>query len=237
MKLRKFFLQNLFLTIILSFIIVFPVEGSEDKKTSNENKCVYITFDDGPTYITNKLLDVLKEKNVKATFFVVGKEIEGREDILKRIYDEGHSIGLHTYSHNFRKVYKSEDDFINEMIRTSDKVKEVTGFTSNIIRFPGGSSKHLNESFLNKLHSNNYKIYDWNANLYDGDYPNLSVYRFTENSKRFKGSSSEVIILMHCNSNNKNTLKALPIIIDYYKNSGYKILPITENTKEYYYRY
>lgn len=230
MNLKKQFLQILLFTLILSLITTFPVKGSEDNS-------VYITFDDGPTYITNKILDVLKEKNVKATFFVVGKEIEGRETILKRIYDEGHSIGLHTYTHNFRKIYKNEESFINEMIKTSCKVKEVTGFTSHIIRFPGGSSKHLNESLLNMLHINNYKVFDWNSNLYDGNFPNLSVYRLTENSKKFKGNPSQIIILMHCNSNNKNTLKALPKIIDYYKNSGYKILPITEDTNEYYYKY
>ena len=120
----------------------YSLKDSGDIKTP---KFVYLTFDDGPTYVvTAKLLDVLKKQNVKATFFVVGKEIEGKETILKRIYNEGHSIGLHTYSHNFKKIYRSTDDFIHEMTKTSDKIEQVIGFAPKIIRFPGGSSKRLN---------------------------------------------------------------------------------------------
>jgi len=233
MKQSVKFIHFSFVIFILFLIPVSPAYASSDAIP----KIVYITFDDGPTYISNKLLDVLKEKNVKATFFVVGKEITGREAILKRMYDEGHSIGLHTYSHSFRKIYKNQDTFIEEMLLTSQKVKEITGYTSHIIRFPGGSSNHLNESFLNKLHESNLKVYDWNSNIYDGDFPGLSAYRLAENAKTVKGNSDEIIILMHTNSNNKRTVEALPKIIDYYRNSGYKFLPITEDSKEYYYRF
>ncbi|MCB2293261.1 polysaccharide deacetylase [Clostridium algoriphilum] len=210
-------------------------KDSGDYKVS---KYVYLTFDDGPTYVvTDALLDALKKERIKATFFVVGKEIIGREIILKRIYNEGHGIGLHTYSHNFKKIYRSTDEFVNEMKKTSKKIEEITGTTPKIIRFPGGSSKRLNAFTLNDLHKNNFKVYDWNVNLCDGVNPNLSVSQLIKNSKIIKGNENLAIILMHCNSNNKNTVKALPGIIKYYKDLGYEFRAITENTPEYYYKF
>lgn len=201
-------------------------------------KFAYLTFDDGPTnLVTDALLDTLKKWNIKATFFVVGKEIEGREIILKRIYTEGHSIGLHTYSHNFKKIYRSPEEFIDEMKKTSTKVEEVTGFAPKVIRFPGGSSKRLTTFTLNNIHKNNYKVYDWNVDICDGIDPNLSVSELIKNSQTIKGNKNEAIILMHCNSNNKNTVKALPGIIKYYLNLGYEFKPITEKTPEYYYKF
>jgi peptidoglycan/xylan/chitin deacetylase (PgdA/CDA1 family) len=201
------------------------------------SKFAYLTFDDGPTYIvTNALLDVLKKENVKATFFVVGKEIEGKELILKRIYDEGHSIGLHTYSHNFKQIYRSTEGFIDEMTKTSNKIEEVTGSTPKIIRFPGGSSKRLNAFTLEELHKNNFKVYDWNVNVCDGINPNLSTSQLIKNSQIIKGNKNIAIVLMHCNFNNKNTVKALPGIIKYYLDLGYEFKTITSDTPEYYYR-
>ncbi|MCY6369907.1 polysaccharide deacetylase family protein [Clostridium ganghwense] len=245
-KLRK---VKIIFCITVSFLLVTSIYLA--KKTFYKNdmtlpcvsniadkKTVYLTFDDGPIpVVTTQLLDVLKEYNVKATFFIVGKEIDGREEILNRIYKEGHGIGLHTYTHNFKKIYLSEDNFINEMLRTQNKIKEITGYTSNIIRFPGGSSGHLNQNMLENLHKNNLKVYDWNVNLEDGIKPNLSINKLVNNAKKYNENYSRIILLMHCNSNNKNTVKALPLIIDYYKNLGYEFKPILEDTNEYYYRF
>ncbi|MBU3093158.1 polysaccharide deacetylase [Clostridium sp. CF011] len=219
-----------------AFIPCSPsLKSAGDIETS---KFVYLTFDDGPTYVvTDALLDVLKKQNVKATFFIVGKEIQGKESILKRIYNEGHGIGLHTYSHNFKKIYRSTDEFIYEMKKDSNKIEEVTGFAPKVIRFPGGSAKRLNASNLEKLHKNNFKVYDWNVNLSDGINPNLSVSQLIKNSKIIKGNKNVAILLMHCNFNNKNTVKALPEIIKYYLDSGYEFKVITEDTPEYYYKF
>lgn len=229
LKRRFNFIQLSILTVILVFFLSFKVSAA----TRN----VYLTFDDGPTFITERLLDVLNKEKVKATFFVVGKEIKGQEKTLKRILEEGHSIGLHTYSHNLRKVYKNDESFIKEMEETSEKIEEITGFSPKIIRFPGGSSKRLNKEFLDKLHEKNFKVFDWNSDIYDGEYPELSLHRLCENSKHVKGNSNNVIILMHCNSNNKNTVGALPKIIKYYKENNYEFHTITESTKEYYYKF
>lgn len=224
--------------IITTGITILKEQPSKPTFEKNIKKVIYLTFDDGPTYVvSDALLDILKKENVKATFFVVGKEIEGKESILKRIYDEGHGIGLHTYSHNFKEIYKSTESFINEMTKTSNKIKEVTGFAPKIIRFPGGSSKRLTAFSLVDLHKNNFKIYDWNVDIYDGTNPNLSVSKLIKNSRIIQGNGNVAIMLMHCNFNNKNTVKALPEIIKYYKDLCYEFKAITEDTPEYYYRF
>lgn len=254
MNIRKKSLFIIFTTTIICLLLVInshinnihgysqafaPLSSSfKDGGNIATSKYVYLTFDDGPTFaVTDALLDVLKTEKIKATFFVVGKEIEGKESILKRIYNEGHSIGLHTYSHDFKKIYRSSDEFISEMVKTSNKIQETTGFTPKVIRFPGGSSKRLSALTLDNLHKKNFKVYDWNVDAQDGINPNLSVSQLIKNCKVIRGNQNTAIILMHCNSNNKNTVKALHSIIKYYLESGYEFKAITEKTPEYYYRF
>ena len=200
-------------------------------------KIIYLTFDDGPSSkITDGVLDVLKEKDVKATFFLIGNQIEDREEVVKRIHDEGHGIGLHTYNHKFKYVYCSEDAFIKEMMECRDEINRVVGVSPNIIRFPGGSYKHLSKGLLSKLHDNNFKVYDWNLDNSDGMNQKLDPSQLYK--KAIKGSENlhPVILLMHCTDMNKNTYKALPDIIDYYKNEGYEFRVIDDETPEMYFR-
>lgn len=213
------------------------IKASERTDDENE-KVVYLTFDDGPANIvTNKILDTLKEKDIKATFFVIGDKIGGREEILKRIYEEGHTIGLHTYTHKFKKIYRSEDSFMKEMDLTRKEVKRVLNIDATAIRFPAGSKPHLNDSLLEKLHQQGYKIYDWNASLSDGLNYNTSSDKLYREATKVVGKSTHVVLLLHCDQPNINTCKALPKIIDYYKEQGYEFKPIKEETPEFYFRY
>ena len=217
-------------------------EKLRDETKNDIKKVVYLTFDDGPRKkICKDILEVLDKYDVKATFFVVGKEISGREDILKRMYDEGHAIGLHTYSHDAKSIYRSNENFVNEMIKVQEKVRLVTGDSPNIIRFPWGSTnqyRKLNTKMLDLLHENNLKVYDWNSDTKDGMQPDLSPDRIASNAKRFKKDyPGGIIILMHCNANNENTVKALPKIIEHYKDLGYDFETITDETPEYYHIY
>jgi peptidoglycan/xylan/chitin deacetylase (PgdA/CDA1 family) len=213
-------------------------EKCVESNTADEEdkKIIYLTFDDGPSYkITNKVLDVLEENQVKATFFLIGSQIKDKEDVVKRIYNEGHSIGLHTYTHNFRKIYCNEDKFIQEMMVCRNEIQEVIGIAPNIIRFPGGSYKHLSKSYLKKLHDNNFRVYDWNMDNCDGLNPKSQPYNLYV--KAIKGSDKfdNIILLLHCTDMNKNTCKALPEIIKYYKSQGYEFKGITDETAELYF--
>jgi Predicted xylanase/chitin deacetylase len=234
--------------LICSYILinyVFPVKSSnlsidtqlKNITVNNEKKIIYLTFDDGPsTVVTNKILDTLKEENIKATFFVVGSKIQGREDILKRIHAEGHTIGLHTYTHKYRQIYSSETAFIEEMGKTSEEIKKVIDIEATAIRFPSGSKKHLSVSLLEKLHEHNYKIYDWNLSLSDGiDYNTPSAKLYREATAKCI-NPNRIFLLAHCDQPNKNTCDALPSIIKYYKDLGYEFKPITNDTSEYHFR-
>ncbi len=233
MKGEKF---TIILIVFFIFLSFYKTDYAEAYDKVAESKKVYLTFDDGPIPgTTEKILDVLKEEDVKATFFVVGKEIHEREHILKRIYEEGHTIGLHTYNHKFRKVYKSEDAFINEMLQTRELINKLLNINPTAIRFPGGSSGRMTQEMLDKIHSNNMKVYDWTLDLHDGD-GEISVSRIIRNGESFNPKYSRLIILAHCNSNNKNTVKALPEIIKFYKNLGYEFEAIKDDTPDYYYR-
>jgi peptidoglycan/xylan/chitin deacetylase (PgdA/CDA1 family) len=207
-----------------------------EKTTTNDKKVVYLTFDDGPSYkVTNIVLDILKENEVNGTFFLIGNEIEGREGVVKRIYDEGNSIGLHTCSHKFNRIYCSEDKFIQEMLVCRNQINNVIGVAPRIIRFPGGSSRHLNKNYLNRLHENNLRIYDWNVDNTDGLNPKLSPYKLYKKATDSSKELSNVILLLHCTDMNMNTCKALPKIIKHYKSHGYEFKTISEDTPELYF--
>lgn len=214
----------------------FDFQPSKSKTTSSSNrKVIYLTFDDGPSSIVSiDILNILKQEQIKGTFFVVGSMIKGKEPVLKRMHAEGHSIGLHTYSHQYNQIYASEDAFISEMLATSEEINKVIGIQPKIIRFPYGSKPHLNESFLKKLHANNFKIYDWNVGISDGIKPNASPEAFISEATTASNGISYVVFLMHCNNTNINTYKALPQIIDHYKKLGYEFKAITKDTPEFY---
>jgi peptidoglycan-N-acetylglucosamine deacetylase len=241
MKLKN---KVIILSILLIFIVIAikpsKVIGSSTLQVSalSQNKVIYLTFDDGPSnVVTNKVLDILKEKKVKATFFVVGHKIQGREKILRRINAEGHSVGLHTYTHEYKKIYASQSSFINEMDKTREEICRLIGVSPFIIRFPSGSQPYLNKNFLDLLHQRNYKVYDWNAALSDGLHPYNSPDKFLKESYRIYGDRSRVILLMHCNDVNVNTCRALPRIIEYYKQQGYVFKTITNGTPEFHFMF
>lgn len=237
MKLKRLIL----FIIILSFGTIFSGNLATARQidlrafSNTEEKIIYLTFDDGPSSIvTNDILNILKQQQVKATFFVVGNRIPGKEAILKRMYNEGHSIGLHTFSHKYEQIYASQDAFIDEMHKTSYEIKKVIGIQPRIIRFPYGSNSHLNNAFLKKLHSNNFKVYDWNASISDGVYPDIAPETFVREAVATGNGIPYVVFLMHCNNINVNTYKALPQIIQHYKRLGYQFKTITNDTPEFY---
>jgi peptidoglycan/xylan/chitin deacetylase (PgdA/CDA1 family) len=212
------------------------IVGKDKTVATNKKKIIYLTFDDGPSSaVTSNVLDVLKENRVKATFFLIGNLIKGREAVVKRIYNEGNSIGLHSYTHNYEKIYSDEDNFIEEMIDCRNEINKVVGIAPNIIRFPGGSHKRLSNSFLKKLHDKNFKVYDWNLENSDGLKPKTPSCELYEKAINGSEKKNKIILLLHCTDNHKNTCKALPQIIKYYKSKGYEFRRITEETKELYF--
>lgn len=229
------------MALILSFSYITSTKAMETTEdSSNENgkeKVVYLTFDDGPGgKITLQVLDTLKAENVPATFFVIGCQVKGQEDTILRMKNEGHSIGLHSFSHNRNKLYCGDEGFLKEMIQDQETLYEVTGERYNILRFPFGcnnQSYKLTQKLVDSLHEKNFKIYDWNTDSGDGANHNLAPESIIKKACKNNGKDT-VIILMHCSYINKNSAKALPSIIKYYKDQGYVFKAIDENTPELY---
>lgn len=211
--------------------------NSSYKSGKITKKVAYLTFDDGPSCNTFKILDILDKYDVKATFFVIGKS--GRDAEYKAIVARGHSIGLHTYSHNYSKVYASESAFFKELDKISDKIYNLTGVRSNIIRFPGGSSntvyKKYSSGLMAKLKKSvpakGYYYHDWNVSSGDASGNNIAKTKLINNVKNGCKNKSTVNILMHDTGSSKNTtVEALPAIIEYLLAQGYDIQPITEDS-------
>lgn len=245
LKLFLYFIATFYIILtykenVLGIIIPYSNRPIKDlnisiKNVDQEKKAIYLTFDDGPSIITDRVLDILKENDVKATFFIIGNQIKGFENVLKRIHDDGHSIGLHTYTHKFKRIYSSRDTFIKEMLECRNEINKLTGASPNIIRFPGGSRGRLTHSFLTKLHSYNFKIYDWNMVTSDGINSNTSPNRLYRDATECNEKLFPIILLLHCDYMHKNSCKALPNIIKYYKEKGYEFKIISEDTPELYF--
>lgn len=202
----------------------------------NSKKVVYLTFDDGPSKNTPKILDILKENDVHATFFVICPYIEAHNALIKRAYDEGNAIGNHTHNHEFKYIYISEEAFWDNFNKHQNFLKEVTGKDCTIFRFPGGSHNTLvrnahgssfTENIILKLNEQGINCYDWNVDSGDAkgnNIPATTIYNnVVKDSKDKDGHlKSPAIVLMHDCMTKTTTVEALPKIIEYFKEQGYK---------------
>lgn len=209
---------------------------AEESFGQEEIHKVYLTFDDGPSIYTNDILDILDSYNVKATFFVVGKEETNAEEALQRIVDEGHTLGMHSYSHKYKELYESMDSFTQDFARIRDYIYQATGVESVCYRFPGGSSNTVSEidmhDFIDYLDSQGVEYYDWNVSSGDGGSMKLSTDTLLENCTKDIDTRDTSIILLHDSAEKPTTVEALPDIIEnILARPDTVILPITENTR------
>lgn len=196
-------------------------------------KIVYLTFDDGPSGNTGKVLDILDRYGVKATFFVVWNAYYA--DMYAEIVARGHAIGLHSYTHNYSEIYRSADAYFADLQRISDAVYERTGVRTKLMRFPGGSSNTVSRNYCRgimtyltrEVENRGYVYFDWNAANGDAMGYSLSV---SEMVNMAKSTADRVVVLQHDAAPKYSTVTALPYIIEYYLNNGYYFLPLNENS-------
>lgn len=212
---------------------------TESKTTTSNGKSIaYLTFDDGPSSITNSVLDILKKYNVKATFFVINSGSYNKTT-LQREVNEGHTIGLHAYDHNYAIAYKDDNSYLDGIDKLRAKVKADTGFDSHYIRFPGGSSNTISKRYSKGIMSRitktakqrGYKYYDWNVDDDDAGRARTADDCYNNVVRELRPNRSN-IVLMHDFGTNKKILEALPRIIEYCQKNGYTMLPIDDNTPE-----
>lgn len=195
----------------------------------DDEKVVYLTFDDGPSENTQSILDILDQYGAKATFFITG----GHEDcrpLIKKAYEAGHTIGLHTYSHDYKQVYSSVDAYFEDLEKVGEVAKEQIGYVPCFIRFPGGASNTVSAEYTpgimteltRKVQEKGYQYYDWNVSSGDGSV--CSADEIVQNSTTDK--YHHVMILFHDAATKGTTVEALPRVIEYYKNLGYEFRAI-----------
>lgn len=192
-----------------------------------EQKVCYLTFDDGPDpTVTTRILDILKEYDVKATFFVVYKDGKKERELYNRIVDEGHTIGVHTSSHNYAKIYSSVDNYLKDFNRCANQIERVTGVKPDIFRFPGGSINSYNSSLYHELIAEmirrGYTYYDWNAASGDASRPYVSPKTIRDNVLNNNTNMKKKILLMHDGKGHSTTAEALPEIIEGLVEQGYE---------------
>lgn len=211
--------------ILLAFVLILVMCGQLVKdsyaKASTE-KVVYLTFDDGPCdRVTPKILDVLKEENVKATFFIIGNAAENRKYILEREFSEGHTIAVHSYTHRYSQIYSSEKNLLDDIDKCNEVIRSVTGSYSTLYRFPGGSFG-LSDKLISAVKEHGLKYIDWNASICDAEYysaPSEILYANAVNSSK---GHDKVILLAHDSTTKTTTAQALKGIIKYFKSQNYK---------------
>lgn len=194
----------------------------------------YLTFDDGPSENTLRVLDILNEYGIKGTFFMNGTESDLAKQVYTRTIEEGHALGNHTYSHEYRQIYQSWDAFYREIQQMEACVKKQTGYAMpKIVRFPGGSNSASGDAaVMREIKSNlerlGYRYFDWNVSGEDALHSQISASEIYQNVVRYVDGKNVAVILLHTTDKTDATVECLPDIIEYLRSEGYSFHTLEE---------
>ncbi len=213
---------------------LYTVDNLDNLAEEGDIPRVYLTFDDGPSDNTDSILDILDDYNIKATFFVVGKDVDTYGDAYKRIVDDGHTIGMHSYSHNYSAIYSSKEAFESDFNEIHDLIFDVTGVDSKFYRFPGGSSNKLSNigmyPFISFLNEEGVEYFDWNVSSGDATSAAFTSAELVDNVMTDVVKYKTSVVLLHDSRGKQATVEALPELIEALQQEGAMILPITDDT-------
>lgn len=211
---------------------VVTTDKKDDEET--EEKVIYLTFDDGPSPRTLEILDILKEYDIPATFFIVLSKKDSDKEIIKRAYDEGHSIGVHSASHTYNKIYKSVTSYLEDFEICFNYINEITGSTPTIFRFPGGSVNNFNSSVRHELTQEmtrrGFAYFDWNVTGGDAEksHSQQSIYKNIVGGCK---KHTESVVLLHDSIGKKDTVAALKQALPELISQGYTFKSLDESVK------
>lgn len=190
---------------------------------------VYLTFDDGPSPITEQVLDVLQERDIQATFFVLGQQVKRYPELAKRIVAEGHSIGNHSYNHVYEELYSNFSAFSEQITATTEEIWQTTGQFTPLVRAPGGTYQNFDQTYFQAMEEAGYILFDWNVDSGDSTSRHITAEQIVE---RVTASviMPRLIVLMHDSSTHDETAAALPAIIDYYKELNYSFASLSDQS-------
>lgn len=214
-------------------------KGTSYTGNAPSGKVAYLTFDDGPSNNTVKILDILKKYGIKGTFFVNGNSSAFATSIYKRIVNEGHALGNHSYTHNYGSIYQSVDSFEKDFNRLENLLKETTGVTPKIMRYPGGSNNSVSKKYggnnlmydiVHHMGDKGYIHFDWNVDSRDATAVNPSKSTIISSVLNGSAKKSTAIVLFHDSVPKTNTSAALPEIIEGMKEQGYSFQILTPSS-------
>lgn len=202
--------------------------------TVRDSGVVYLTFDDGPTSNTDRLLAILSEYDAKATFFVNGHTDETARERMRRIVAEGHTLGMHSFTHEYSIIYSSVEAYLEDMYQLFNLIVEATGQAPTAFRFPGGSINGYNSGFYQELLAEmlrrGFVPYDWNLSAQDATSTPLSTDTIVDNVFSGASGKSRAFVLMHDGASRGTTVQALPEILEGFRQMGYRFDAIQPDT-------
>lgn len=211
------------------------IDQAENRAEKNDVHKVYLTFEDGPSENTAAILDILQEYQVKATFFVTGKEGEEAEPLYRRIVEEGHTLGMHSYSNKYSVIYQSQEAFEEDVYKLQDYLEQVTGVKSSYYRFPGGSSNPISnvsmETLIHFLNKEGITYYDWNVSAGDETTSAYTMQEIVENVTGDVVKYKTSVVLLHDGADKETTVEAIGALIEELQAMGAEILPIDQDTQ------
>ncbi|MBD5090061.1 MAG: polysaccharide deacetylase [Clostridiales bacterium] len=211
-----------------------PKKEREADQTKIKGKKVYLTFDDGPSQNTEEILSILDQYNVKATFFVIGKTDEFSKKMYKQIYENGHTLAMHSYTHQYDKIYKTLGAYKKDITQLSDLLFDVTGERPKYLRFPGGSSNTVSKIGMKKViryvDAQGLTYFDWNVINGDATGKKLTKKQMVSNVISGVKTYNNAMVLMHDGTGKEMTVKTLPTVLKKLKKMKVNILPINDTT-------
>ncbi|MBQ4505068.1 MAG: polysaccharide deacetylase family protein [Firmicutes bacterium] len=222
---------------VISYQTLYPDFYAPEPLTATEeaSKVIYLTFDDGPSERTAEILKILREKNVKDTFFVIGRTDEESLQLMKDIVAEGHAIAMHTYSHRYNDIYGTVEDYLSDMYKLFVLIKDTTGVEPSIFRFPGGSINGYNKGIYQQLEAEmlrrGFVPYDWNLSSGDASGTKASASQIVNNVVGPAKKLDRGIVLMHDSEPKTSTVEALVPMIDQLSELGFTFDKLSSTVK------
>ena len=212
-----------------------------ERNSVDVEKTIYLTFDDGPSERTAELLEVLERYDVKATFFVVNKGTKQEVQWMRDIVAAGHTLGIHTYSHDYNKIYASVEAYLEDFNAMYQVILEATGSAPQVFRFPGGSINAYNgatyRDIISEMVRRGFVYFDWNRQTGDAVRGDVPAETLVENALDRVDTMRRVFLLAHDNTRFTNVVEALPDIIEGYQEAGFTFAALTPEVKPVIYSY